>query len=49
MATTTTKTIDAFTGIEPAIIGTREPGPEKPVNTQRVVRSFDPCSAGRVH
>jgi hydrogenase large subunit len=35
--------------IEQAVIGTPESGPESPVNTQRVVRSFDPCLACSVH
>jgi hydrogenase large subunit len=35
--------------IEQAVIGTPESGPERAVNTQRVVRSFDPCLACSVH
>jgi len=35
--------------IEQAVIGTPEPDPERPMNTQRVVRSFDPCLACSVH
>src|SRR5512138_40946 len=35
--------------IEQAVVGAPEPDPDRPVNTERIVRSFDPCLACSVH